>query len=245
MPTHFGHGRPEEAAMHTTVASSAPSASSLPPPPPLHDPTCWTVDDAIGAFAHAMPNASEATRVAAFGALTRIFDPIRSRDDLVRPAFVKRATRSFPPERRRLVLALLAAFYGFVWRAGLLDGIELGRLLLTIERARRSLGLRARVIAYPSPRPGERVDSELVRLALIAEELGWWRTELRDSLDLASLASLVAHLARHDGVPIRLDRLELSRWEEELHASGLSTTEVERRLRAIERLLERDVPKAA
>jgi hypothetical protein len=231
--------------MHTPAASALPSASSLPPPPPLHDPTGWTVDDAIGAFAHAMPNASEATRVAAFGALTRIFDPIRSRDQLVRPAFVRRATRRFPPERRRLVLALLAAFYGFVWRAGLLDGIELGRLLLAIERARRSLGLRARVIAFPPARPGERVDAELVRLALIAEELGWWRRELRDAIDLASLASVVAHLARHDGVPLRLDRLELSRWEKELHAAGLAPTEVERRLRAIDRLLERDVPHAA
>jgi len=211
----------------------------------LHDPTAWTVDDAIGAFAHAMPNASEATRVATFGALTRIFDPIRSRDQLVRPAFVRRAAQRFPPERRRLVLALLAAFYGFVWRAGLLDGIELGRLLLAIERARRGLGLRARVIAFPGARPGERVDTELVRLALIAEELGWWRRELRDAIDLASLASLVANLARHDGVPLRLDRLELSRWEDELHAAGLSPTEVERRLRAIGRLLERNLPHAA
>jgi hypothetical protein len=206
--------------------------SSLPPPPPLHDPSRWTLDDAIGAFAHAMPGASEAARVATFGALTRIFDAIRSREQLVDPRTVAHAVRSFPTERRRLVLSLLGSFYGFVWRAGLLDGAELGRLLIAVERQRRLLGLRPRVIALPGTRPGERAATEAVRLTLIAEELAWWRREHR-GVDLASLASLVAHLARHDGLPIRLDRLEPMRWIDELGSSGLAPAEVERRMHVV------------
>jgi hypothetical protein len=142
-----------------------------------------------------MPRADEATRVATFGALTRIFDAVRTREDLVRPSLVGRAMLVFPIERRRLVLSLLASFFTFLYRAGLLDGLELGRLELAIERARRTLGLRPRLVARPKPRPGERVDPELLRLALIADELQWWRREVRDRLDLASLASLVAGLA--------------------------------------------------
>ncbi|MCB9623200.1 MAG: hypothetical protein H6723_07625 [Sandaracinus sp.] len=211
-----------------------PGLCTLPPPPPLHDPTRWTIDDAIGAYAHAMPRADEATRVATFGALTRIFDAVRTREDLVRPSLVGRAMLVFPIERRRLVLSLLASFFTFLYRAGLLDGLELGRLELAIERARRTLGLRPRLVARPKPRPGERVDPELLRLALIADELQWWRREVRDRLDLASLASLVAHLARHDGIPVRLEALDPARWSDELRASGLAPSEAKRRLRVVD-----------
>ncbi len=229
--------RTDEAAMQQ-LAPHAPHASlgSLPPPPPLHDPTCWTIDDAIGAFAHAVPHASEAAQVAIYGALTRIFDPVRSRAELVNPSSIAHATRAFPAERRRLVLSLLASFYAFVWRAGLLDGLELGRLLLAIERARRGLGLRARVIAPPEPRHGERAEPELLRLALVTEELQFWRRELRGVVDLAALASLVAHLARRDGVPLRFERLDPDAWERELRAAGLAPVEVERRLAAVRAL---------
>lgn len=234
--------RTDEAAMQQLAPHA--SLGSLPPPPPLHDPTCWTIDDVIGAFAHAVPRASEAARVAIYATLTRIFDPVRSRADLVNPSSVARATRSFPAERRRLVLSLLASFYAFVWRAGLLDGLELGRLLLTIERARRDLGLRARVIAPPKPRPGERAEPELLRLALVTEELQFWRRELRGVVDLAALASLVAHLARRDGVPLRFERLDPDAWERELRAAGLAPEEVARRLAAV-RALGDVCPRAA
>lgn len=226
--------RTDEAAMQQLAPHA--SLGSLPPPPPLHDPTCWTIDDAIGAFAHAVPRASEAARVAIYGALTHIFDPVRSRAELVNPSSIAHATRAFPAERRRLVLSLLASFYAFVWRAGLLDGLELGRLLLAIERARRGLGLRARVIAPPEPRHGERAEPELLRLALVTEELQFWRRELRGVVDLAALASLVAHLARRDGVPLRFERLDPDAWERELRAAGLAPVEVERRLAAVRAL---------
>lgn len=204
---------------------------TLPPAPP-DDISQWTIDDAIGAFVHTLPLVEEATRVAAYAVLTDALDPVRSRSELVDPSVVAHAARAASSRREAIRgVSLLAAFFEYLRRAGLLDAFELGRLLLAAERSRRRLGAAPRVLAISRLH----VRGELVRARVLVEltrdEHASWARRLRGKVPVdPALSNLIAHMARVDGLPIRLSRLDPAALLRELSTSGLSGAEAKRRL---------------
>ncbi|MBX3246449.1 MAG: hypothetical protein KF901_04630 [Myxococcales bacterium] len=204
---------------------------TLPPAPP-DDVSQWTIDDAIGAFVHTLPGLDEAVRVAAYAALTDALDPVRSRGELVDPTVVAYAARGARSRREAIRrVSLLAAFFEYLRRAGLVDAFELGRLLLAAERSRRRLGAAPRVLAISRLQ----IRGELVRARVLVElardEHASWTRRLRGKVPLdPALSNLVAHMARVDGLPLRLSRLDPTALLRELHASGLPAAEARRRL---------------